>query len=238
MGVIGIMSSQKSLKTITLDKNRLKQEMKLHTGRGINGGCTYDDVAEILGYANGKTIINKNYTFSETEINKLCSAWGVRVEYLQGFDEWRTDFEYNDLLFEEEQQLNSFRRDFLSSLDIAYSYSILCPCLQEQWVKDFSQYKYFFDEQKNIYYIVLENAEMLETFYLNYNLRFKGYYLFTNTNNEIVNIIDSDVFAEIMDILRENAIKGLLDLLSIAPKPFLHLDILDSLSFKKLFVEK
>jgi hypothetical protein len=227
---------QKSLKTITLDKNRLKQEMKLHTGSGVNGSCTYDDVAEILGYANGKTIINKKYTFTEDEIKKLCSAWDIRIEYIIGLDEWRTDWDYKSIELKDEIHINDLKRNFFSSLDIEYSYVVLCPCPKDRFCEDFKIYNYFYDSANEIYYIRLKDAEMLENFYLKYDLRFYTYYLFKNEDDEVVNVVDEKTFKDILEILMNNAIKGLGDFLYIAPKLFINNSEFNSI--KNLFIKK
>lgn len=208
---------QKSLKTITLDKNRLKQEMKLHTGSGVNGSCTYDDVAEILGYASGKTIINKKYTFTEKEIKKLCAKWNVRCDYIKGVDDWRTKDDYEhflDIRFATNIQNEHI---FFDSLNIKHDFMIFALCPADKWQDSFKNYFYFWDSLSSMYYIKMNSTEMVEIFDNNYLLDIDMFYVFKNTDDEIINIINQKTWRYIIDVLRDNAIKGFYDFLKFAP---------------------
>lgn len=214
MGVSMKKDKQKSLKTITLDKNRLKQEMKLHTGSGVNGSCTYDDVAEILGYANGKTIINKKYTFPVNSVCNLCDKWKVRLNYLTGFDEFRNDDDFYKLCFEKGKGSIDFYCNFIEMLgfknpknDCFFVYSI--P--KNEYKKSFSKYgsllpnnlKYLLRTSDNVIDIIVTSEKDLAL--VKYGFLYVCYFVIKNKNDEPLGIISYYEIEKIINILKDNA---------------------------------
>lgn len=213
------MSSQKSPKTITFEKSRLKDEMKLHTGSGVNNACTYDDVAKILGFSSGKTIINKNYTFKLPIAEKLSSAWGVRLEYLQGLDDFRTQDEYLDFLFQDRKDHAKMREMFFKGLGLDYKMSALVVCDKSEWKKQFAKLPHKYIPENEFYVISVTSRENFRMFVEN-KLYPETYYIFCDTDDNVVNVLDSSSFDNVYELLRENTLNVLEMLLRTSDKVF------------------
>lgn len=79
-----------SSKKIKISKERFEKEKKLHKGTGKNEKCTNTDIAEIM-CVDPVTVSSYKYEFPLDRLQLLCDSWGVRIEYLQGIDSFRTD---------------------------------------------------------------------------------------------------------------------------------------------------
>lgn len=217
--IVGIMSSQKSPKTITFEKSRLKDEMKLHTGSGVNNACTYDDVAKILGFSSGKTIINKNYTFKLPIAEKLSSAWGVRLEYLQGLDNFRTQSDFADFVFKDKKERALMRDDFFRGLGIDYKIARLSFCDKAEWKKDFEKLPHKYIPEQD-YYVISVTSREIERLMAENGLLAETYYLFLDNDDNIVNVIDRFSFDDIYEMLRVNVFSILETVLHYSDKTF------------------
>ena len=220
MGVLMKKASEKSSKTITLDRSRLKQEMSFHPGSGVNQTCIYDDVAKLLGYSHGKTLNNKKFSFTSDEVDNLCAAWGVRSEYLQGLDDWRTQQDYDLFLMRKFAFDIKSQHVFFDSLDIKHDFVIFALCPKEKWLDSFSSYFYFWNEKSEMYYIKMTSTEMVEIFDNNYLLDIDMFYVLKTADDEIIKMINQETWRKIINVLRENAIKGFYDSLALVPGSF------------------
>lgn len=70
---------------------------------------TQKEVADTLGLADVRSVsekFNGHTSLSDTQFKKLAAAWGVRVEYLRGDDNYRTDSDVP--VFDNEKDYDSF----------------------------------------------------------------------------------------------------------------------------------
>ena len=211
---------KKSRKKVTLDENRLNEEKKFHPGSGKNNTCTYDDIAMIMGYENGKTINNNKFTFPLTRVNKLCAAWNVRIEYLQGLDDWRTTEDFEHFLDVKLATDIKSEHDFFDSLGINFDFVFLALCPKDKWIDSFSDYFYFWDEVTEMYYIKMTSTEMIEIFDNDYLLDIVLFYLIKDSDDKIVKIINQSTWRTIINLIKENTIKQFYDFLGFTTSSF------------------
>lgn len=220
MGFMMKKASQKSLKTVTLDKSRLKQEMTLHPGNGKNHTCIYKDVANLLGYENAKSIINKHYTFPVEQVNRLCAAWGVRSEYLQGLDDFRSDDDlYRYLALSIGQEQANTTKHFLNSIGFDFVPGFIFSIPKSKYKKSYANYGTLLEDsgfKDLVTHTDKDNIDICMTDIkgarklMELGFMYNTYYIFRDDTGEPIGILDVFEMNLILDILKDNAYKTIM----------------------------
>lgn len=196
--------TKKSPKTITLDKNRLQTEMKLHPGSGKNQTCIYDDVATLMGYENAKTINNYKYTFPIDKVNKLCAAWGVRSEYLQNIDDWRTQDDFFEFLWADDLKIAQKIARFLDILDLNYKYTYIFNFSKNDFKDSYLDFGEIFLQTDTHILLEIQTYQAFAHF-LRLGLLPNLYLTFLDDDFNVCGILSSDEFSEIIKPIQELA---------------------------------
>ena len=175
---------------VTLDENRVKQEMKSRKdGTGKDGRFTNYDLAKVLLYSHEKSVSKflHGESIARDRAEYLADFFGVRLEYLLGNDDWRT----------EEDKLNQL--DIISSKKYQATISFLHFLGYDLEIMPYwhTTSEHFFDDLPSMEEYISNNGKSLISSIEEYEQRRKHSLEISQNNNSQCYIAPTDCYIEL-----------------------------------------